>query len=165
MSNPKEPRKRDYTAFQLLEPITVAPADVLDFAREFIAKNRWIYAKTMPEHPHEYCLRVNCVKNGTEEEFVRFAELIRQHGYRGRFHKTRLTYMNVDDWRYWSMGAPINRYPNGPPFPGAREPWGMAETTLINRARNDDLPLPCCSLSMATGGKHHALSCRNSEAA
>jgi hypothetical protein len=143
MSNPAS--KKPYIAFQILEPMTDPPEEVKEYSRLFIAKSKWIFAKTMPETPHEYVLRRNCYAAGYEHEFVRMVELIREHGYRGRFHKTRLTYMNIDDHRYWSMGAPI------------------PETILINRARNDDLPQMCCNLSMATGGKHHAISCPNQE--
>jgi hypothetical protein len=149
VSNPQ--KERPYQ-FDLLEPMTETPSEVLEYARPFIAKSKWIFARTMPETPHEYVLRRDCYANGYEAEFVQMVKLIREHGYRGRFRKPpgrpiTLTYMNVDDHRYWSMGAPV------------------PETILINRARNDDLPSICCTLATATGGKHHALSCRNFEKA
>jgi hypothetical protein len=162
MSNPNQPAKSTFQAFKLLEPMTDTPDHVLDVVRPFIAKSLWIYARTMPEHPHEYVLRRNSYIDGREEEFVNFAELIRQYGYTGRFYRKKLVYLNVDQHRYWSMGNPIRRYPAPPAFDTRGRPdWPETETTLINRARNDDLALFCCQLSQATGGKHHAKTCHN----
>jgi hypothetical protein len=134
--------------FDILEPMITPPSDVQEFARLFIAKSKWIYAKTMPETPHEYVLRRNCHAAGYEDEFVRMVELIRQYGYRGRFRlpprrAILLTYMNIDDHRYWSMGAPV------------------PETILINRSHNHDIVNQCCRLAQATAGKHHAKDCEN----
>jgi hypothetical protein len=92
----------------------IAPSD-LERIRTFIAGHRWVFAKTMPQWPHEYTLRKNAPD---EEEFLRLVTFIREHGYDERFGKSATyIYLNVDGWKYWSMGAPV------------------PDTILINRAR------------------------------
>ena len=89
-------------------------------AREFIAAARWQPAKTMPQWPHEYTVRR--WRLDLEPKFVTFVDLIRRDGVvkpwppdasEPRYHHT---YLEVDGWEYWTMGAPIQ------------------ETTVINRA-------------------------------
>jgi Fe-S cluster biosynthesis and repair protein YggX len=93
----------------------ICPAD-LERVRAFIEKSRWVFAKTMADHPHEYTLR----KEADEGEFLFFVIFIREHGYPGRFGGRRYTYLDVEGWQYWTMGAPL------------------ANTILINRARKSD---------------------------
>lgn len=92
-----------------------------DDARAYITAVRWQFAKTMPEWPHEYTLRK--WRHDLESEFSDFVALIRRDGIikpwpadvaTPRYHHT---YLELDGWEYWSMGAPVS------------------ETTLINRAR------------------------------
>ena len=90
-----------------------APPMTLEELRAFIAGHAWRRASTMPHIPHEYTLRA---KADDEAAFLRFVVHIRQHGYRGRFGKTTYTYLDVDGYQYWTMGAPL------------------ATTILINRA-------------------------------
>lgn len=78
----------------------------------FIEGSRWIFAKTMPQIPHEYTLR----KHADEAEFEAAVAFIREHGYRARWGRYNHTYFDVDGWQYWTMGAPVG------------------ETILINRA-------------------------------
>jgi hypothetical protein len=91
-----------------------------DDARAYIAEVRWQFAKTMPQWPHEYTVRQ--WRPDLDHEFFEFVELIRRDGVvkpwprdasTPRYH---LTYLEVDGWEYWSMGAPVT------------------ETTVINRA-------------------------------
>jgi hypothetical protein len=91
------------------------------FVNDLIRRSRWIFAKTMPENPHYYMLR----KESNDDEFVRFAELIRQYGYQYQYEGYWYTVLNVYEWYYWSMGAPIG------------------ETILINRKErrlNNEIP-------------------------
>src|SRR5262249_29215741 len=75
--------------------------------------------------PHEYATRQWCAAHGLEAEFVAMVERIRRYGYVERFGRRRtFVYWQVDDWRYWSMGAPV------------------AETTVLNRCRVDERGLP-----------------------
>ena len=79
------------------------PYDDLQFIGQIIKESRWIFAKTMPDNPHYYMLR----KESIDGEFVRFVELIRKYGYRNKYGGAWYTQLNVDNWFYWTMGAPI----------------------------------------------------------
>ncbi len=74
---------------------------------------RWVYAKTMPAVPHEYCLR----REQAPEDFDRAVCFIRAHGWRASWGRAWHTYYTVGGWKLWSMGWPVG----GP-------------TILINRA-------------------------------
>jgi hypothetical protein len=82
--------------------------------REFIEHHRWVFAKTMPQHPHEYTLRKNA---RDDQEFEAVVSFIRAEGYTERHNGRTYTYLNVDDWKYWTMGAPLPK------------------TIILNRAR------------------------------
>ena len=74
----------------------------------------WRFAKTMPEHPHSYTLRKDWESNA---EFDMVVNYIREHGKEEPFWKARYIYLYIGDYKYWTMGAPIN------------------ETILINKAK------------------------------
>jgi hypothetical protein len=100
-----------------ISPLThPAPHASLTLAelRAFIRESTWIFAKTMPECPHEYTLRRNA---SDETIFERFVIHIRHHGYKARYKRNLYTYFDVDEWQYWTMGAPLK------------------STILINRAK------------------------------
>ena len=48
-----------------------------------LARQEWIFAKTRPGNPHEYCLRRRWV--GDNGEFAEAVEFIREAGYRSYF--------------------------------------------------------------------------------
>ena len=77
------------------------------FIGEIIEKSRWIFAKSMPYNPHYYMLR----RESIDEEFVRFAELIRKYGYRYKYGRTWYIQLNVGSWYYWTMGCPLHNCP------------------------------------------------------
>lgn len=91
------------------------PADVLAQAQTFIEQARWRFAWTMRWHPHEYTVREWHQDAGTEPEFEAMVQRICEHGYEDTFGKRTFTYLEVDGWRYWTMGNPL------------------PETTIINR--------------------------------
>jgi len=70
------------------------------------------FAKTMPQHPHEYTLRESW-NNSIFDAVVRF---IREFGYVEYFYEKPYTMFNLNGYKYWTMGSPI------------------PETILINRA-------------------------------
>ena len=72
--------------------------------REFVAREQWTYAKTMPKWPHEYIVRDRV----EEDLFVRMVQHIRTHGYDGRFYSRKITYFDEDGMVYWTMGAPVD---------------------------------------------------------
>ncbi len=84
--------------------------------RKFIEYEKWIFAKTMPEWPHEYIVRER-VDNKLFEQMVRH---IRENGSEGKFYKESYIYFEQDELLYWTMGAPIE------------------ETTIINRCMKEN---------------------------
>jgi hypothetical protein len=80
---------------------------------QFIGRAPWRFAKTMPDQPHEYTVRGET----PDKEFHWFVLYIREHGHRTKYGGRYYAYLEVDAWRYWTMGAPV----------GA--------TTIINRAK------------------------------
>lgn len=91
--------------------------------RAFIAGSGWVFAKTMPQWPHEYTVRdltspdargSTCLSH---ESFEWFVHLIRSEGYQARWGRYNNTYLEIDGWKYWTMGA------------------APEETTIINRER------------------------------
>ncbi len=88
------------------------PAELL----QFVTNEKWTFAKTMPEWPHEYIVR----ERVDESLFVKLVEHIRANGYKGTFYKKELTYYDEDGLVYWTMGAPIS------------------ETIIVNRCNKEN---------------------------
>ncbi len=86
-----------------------------DKLREMIARCEWTFAKTMPQCPHEYIVRGKCPLS--EDEFLYFINMQRNYGKVERWGKYNNPYLYIDDYKYWTMGAPLE------------------ETTVINRAK------------------------------
>ena len=104
--------------------------DALRALHQAFAQQRWIFAKTMPENPHEYTLRQHW--NAAYLSFDDAVALIRGYGYPAYFKRRRYLQFNVLDAFYWTMGAPIE------------------ETILINRAKIDkDTPMPYDAIAEA----------------
>lgn len=83
--------------------------------RSMIARCQWTFAKTMPFAPHEYIVKDRCPL--TKEEFGYFVEMERHYGVKERWGRYNNPYLYIDDYKYWTMGAPLE------------------ETTVINRAK------------------------------
>ena len=83
--------------------------------RKMIARCEWTFAKTMPFAPHEYIVKERCPLS--DEEFEYFVNMQREHGIRERWGKYNNPYLYIDDYKYWTMGAPLE------------------DTTVINRAK------------------------------
>ena len=86
-----------------------------DKLREMIARCQWTFAKSSPFAPHEYIVRDKCPL--TDEEFVYFMDMQLRFGVKERWGKYNHPYLYIDDYKYWTMGAP------------------MKETKVMNRAR------------------------------
>ena len=84
--------------------------------RMFIVSEKWTFAKTMPEWPHEYIVRER-VDDKLFEQMVRH---IRENGSEGKFYKESYIYFEEDGLLYWTMGAPIE------------------ETIIINRCMKEN---------------------------
>src|SRR5687768_14602753 len=106
----------------------------LDAMRAYVASVEWIFAKTMAATPHEYTLRRKAP--GREAEFEAVVMFIRQTGYKKKFKATTYTYIDLDGYCYWTMGAPLPK------------------TILINRARLNQEAAPAVEArrpKLATG--------------
>ena len=83
--------------------------------RQLIGRCRWTFAKSMPFAPHEYIVKDKCPL--TTDEFEFFVNQQREFGLKEHWGKSCNSYLYIDDFKYWTMGAPIK------------------ETTVINRAK------------------------------
>ena len=88
---------------------------IYDKLRSMIARCEWTFAKTMPFAPHEYIVKEKCPL--TTEEFEYFVNMQREHGVKERWGKYNNPYLYIDDYKYWTMGAPVE------------------ETIVMNRAK------------------------------
>lgn len=84
--------------------------------QDFVNREKWTYAKTMPKWPHEYIVR----KQVDEKLFVKLVRHIRNKGYQGHFYKKEITYYEENNLVYWTMGAPLD------------------ETTIVNRCKKEN---------------------------
>jgi hypothetical protein len=91
-------RKRRYADFLLKQ-------EDIEKLREMIARCEWTFAKTMPWCPHEYIVRGKCPLS--EEEFLYFIGMQRGYGKVERWGKYITPYLYIDDYKYWTMGAPV----------------------------------------------------------
>ena len=92
--------------------------EIPNFIKVFIAKEFWTFAKTMPQIPHWHVVRGNC----DDETFAKFVSFIYSNGQVRAWHDREFTYLDIDNFTYWTMGNPID------------------ETTIINRAKIDKSP-------------------------
>lgn len=74
---------------------------------ELIDSVNWTFAKTMPEIPHEYIVIDDYPEKS--KEIVEFTELIRANGYEKEFYGKKYRYLNIDNYRYWTIENIINR--------------------------------------------------------
>ncbi|HLC43531.1 MAG TPA: hypothetical protein VJK08_00140 [Patescibacteria group bacterium] len=85
--------------------------------KDYIASVKWQFAKTMSAIPHEYTVAE--WNPGKKDLFETFILCIRENGYKNVFYGKEYMYFDVDGYKYWTMGNPLE------------------ETTLINRAKLD----------------------------
>lgn len=82
-------------------------------AGQLLQAASWRFASTLPNNPHRYTL----LEHWDAEEFASVAQFIRDAGYKSMFGGKEYTQLNINEYYYWTMGAPIE------------------ETRLINRKR------------------------------
>ena len=89
-----------------------------DDFRRFIDARQWVFAKTMPQWPHECTVRKFEDPQNEQAQFEKAVDFIRAHGEPRVFEPTGRSsvYFDIDGRQYWTMGAPIE------------------ETVIINRA-------------------------------
>ena len=104
----------------LPEVLEVPTPEEWVWARDFIARRKWREAVTYREKaPHEYALRKLEVDDQGQRDFDRFVVAIRRFGYADFYYQVRHLYWAVDEFKYWTMGSPVEK------------------TDLVNRARVD----------------------------
>ncbi len=81
---------------------------------ELVGAASFRFAKTIPEKPHFYTVRVNW----PEDEFEEVVEMVQTYGYRRRYgNRQYYRSLTLNGHYYWTMG------------------WPPAKTTILNRAR------------------------------
>lgn len=88
-------------------PLYVENILINDFEK-FINRNKWIFAKTMPEIPHCYIVRDSLSENN-KKLFDEFNVFIKKNGYTAKFYSKQYTYFNIGDYRYWIIENILNR--------------------------------------------------------
>ena len=71
-------------------------------AREFVDSQDWVFAKTMADIPHYYCLKSKCPN---PDDFGWFVQLLVDNSVPGTFLGKTFQYFFLDDWKYWIMDA------------------------------------------------------------
>ncbi len=71
----------------------------------YINSVKWVFAKTMPENPHEYIVRG---KQLSDDDFVSFVNYIRANGYVKPFQGRNYTGIDIEGYYYWTMGSPMD---------------------------------------------------------
>ena len=74
--------------------------DLEERARAFVAAQEWIFAKTMADIPHHYCLKMYAADPA---EFEWFARHLVANSVPGWFYSKTYRYYYLDDWKYWIM--------------------------------------------------------------
>jgi SWIM zinc finger len=85
----------------------------------WMASVRWIYAKSMPRHPHQYCLK----REQDEEFFERVVKTVWDQGYDRPYLRRPWRSLDVGDHFIWVHTEPKPRMPAP-----------LEDTVLINRA-------------------------------
>ena len=70
------------------------------FLNRFINSQNWMFAKTMADIPHWYCLKANC---DNPEDWAWFVKAIEQFGVEGQFCGKIYRYLYWGEYRYWYM--------------------------------------------------------------
>ena len=88
------------------------PLELPHALRQWIKKQEFVFAKTMPENPHHYIVE----KKHGGPEFSEFVEFVKQRGKVGRFRGYPYRYVEIDLFTYWltfgrDAGWIINRKP------------------------------------------------------
>ena len=66
----------------------------------FVATQEWIFAKTMADIPHFYCLKMKALDQDEFDWFVRYMDA---HSVPGEFFGKTYHYCYLDEWKYWIM--------------------------------------------------------------
>ena len=84
----------------------LAEQTTLDEVIESLRGARFVYARTMPQCPHDYVLREWWTGPADFESVVAF---IRQNGYESNYFTQYRQYWEWDVYQYWTMNYPPHR--------------------------------------------------------
>jgi len=87
--------------------------------QKWMSSVRWVYAKSMPKHPHEYTLK----HEQDEELFERVVRTVWDHGYDRAYLRRPWRSLDVGDYFVWVHTEPKPRMP-----------VPLENTVLVNRA-------------------------------
>lgn len=74
----------------------------LEELKEFISRNKWIYAKTYAKTaPHEYVVKFK-LPEYEAKCIVDFAKYIEKEGYTKEFWGKKYFYIDIEGYKYWS---------------------------------------------------------------
>lgn len=76
---------------------------MIDKFDELVLSSTWVFAKTMPEIPHEYITRHKTDRN----VFEWAVQFIRDYGFTAYWGTQPLQYFIRGDYYYWTMGSPV----------------------------------------------------------
>lgn len=74
----------------------------LDQLKQYIESVRWQFAKTMPQWPHWYTVLKWSTKDQSHH-FLTLSKSIFNHGYDMTIGKRTYRYLNIGEFKYWSM--------------------------------------------------------------
>lgn len=80
------------------------PFDIFQDVAGALTAQAYTYARTMPYCPHWYTLRKNWQD---DNRFVHVVETMRRYGYQERYGRKTFTRFDVNGFKYWTMGDPI----------------------------------------------------------
>jgi hypothetical protein len=84
----------------LRDTLPADPGETYD-PTAYIEAQDWVFAKTMPQNPHEYAL----IRRSTDwREHLRFLHWIRVWGEDEVFKGLHYQYRTIGGWRYWALG-------------------------------------------------------------
>ncbi|HEY4474277.1 MAG TPA: hypothetical protein VI957_03905 [Candidatus Paceibacterota bacterium] len=102
-------KMRYCTASNINTKTVSAPVrEYVGYIEDFLNRQNWIFAKTMPETPHYYVVR-DSLPDDDKKRFDALDEYIKQNGYTAVFVSKEYYYLNVGDWKYWIIGTILNR--------------------------------------------------------
>lgn len=74
--------------------------EIITRVNNFIESQQWIFAKTMADIPHWYCLKRN---SDNPVEWLWFVRLMNEYGVEGTFCGKKYKYLYWGEYRYWMM--------------------------------------------------------------
>jgi len=80
------------------------PAELTEKIKNALLIQEYTVAKTLPHNPHQYCLRKKWIG---ETSFLEVVNIMREFGYVERFYTRLYMVYNVGEFKYWTMGYPL----------------------------------------------------------